>query len=531
VPSRSAFSISKSLAALAPGFCLLILAVKAQTAGSAPVVHTRQGTIQGITAGNVEQFRGIPFAAPPVGNLRWRAPIPPKPYSATLDASKFPPPCMQGRALPEFPAPNEDCLYLNVYRPAGSREGKKMPVLIYFHGGGFANGTASARDGVELAGDNDMIVVMPNYRLGAFGWLALPALDGETNNSSSGNYGFLDMVAALRWIQENIAAFGGDKDNVTIAGTSAGGIAVCTLMTARMHERLFHKAIIESGECTRTSGFIISHQAALLRGAKFAGKAGCTDSKSFASCLRSKRAAELLAASAGLDLSTANVGGSLMPIAPIELIESGDLQRIPVMVGANHDEQKHNGVATTGFPGTPGNYDKYLKNTFGPLAPVVAAEYPASAFPDPAYAAGAAASDSGVPNGIGFCPMLAELGGALSKVTQTYAYELDDPRGSGMPDSAGFEFGSMHTAEIGFLYAPIMLGEKTQEQVALAKRMQQYWATFARDGRPQGGDKPWPTLQPESENLLRFRPGGDVILPLTKVREEHHCAFWSNLGY
>src|SRR5581483_7462222 len=203
--------------------------------------------------------------------------------------------------------------------------------------------------------------------------------------------------------------------------------------------------------------------------------------------LRSKRAAELLAASAGLDLSTANVGGSLMPIAPIELIESGDLQRIPVMVGANHDEQKHNGVATTGFPGTPGNYDKYLKNTFGPLAPVVAAEYPASAFPEPAYAAGAAASDSGIPNGIGFCPMLTELGGAFAKVTQTFAYELNDPRGSGIPDSSGFELGSMHTAEIGFLYLPIDLGKRTAQQAELATRMQHYWTSFARDGRPKDG--------------------------------------------
>lgn len=169
-----------------------------------------------------------------------------------------------------------------------------------------------------------------------------------------------------------------------------------------MHERLFHKAIIESGECTRTSGFIVSHQAALIEGAKFAAKAGCTDAKKFGACLRSKLAAELLSASAGLDLSVANVGGSLMPTAPIDLIEAGELLRIPVIVGANHDEQKHNPVETTGFPATAETYDKYLKNTFGPLAPVVAEEYPAREFSDPAYAAGAAASDSGVPNGIGF---------------------------------------------------------------------------------------------------------------------------------
>jgi para-nitrobenzyl esterase len=532
VSSRFANSIGPLVGiALALGLFVSICGARTETTSSAAIVRTREGTVQGISVGDVEQFRGVPFAAPPMGKLRWRAPLPPKPHPAGLDASKFPAPCMQGRALPDFPPPNEDCLYLNIYRPAGCREGKKLPVLVYYHGGGFANGTASARDGIELAGGNEMIVVMPNYRLGAFGWLSLPALDAETNNTSSGNYGFLDMVAALRWIQENIATFGGDKDNVTIAGTSAGGIGVCTLMTARMHERLFHKAIIESGECTRTSGFIISHQAALIRGAKFAAKAACTDAKTFGACLRSKPAAELLSASAGLDLSVANVGGSLMPTAPIDLIEVGDFVHIPVIVGANHDEQKHSPVETTGFPATAETYDKYLKTTFGPLAPLVAAEYPSREFSDPAYAAGAAASDSGVPNGIGFCPMLSELGGALSKMTHTYTYELDDPRGSGAPDSAGFEFGSMHTAEIGLLYAPITSGGKSPEQIALAKRMQKYWATFAREGRPHDGTNQWPTLQAGSENILRFQPTSDVILPLAKVREEHHCGFWSSLGY
>ena len=161
------------------------------------------------------------------------------------------------------------------------------------------------------------------------------------------------------------------------------------------------------------------------------------------------------------------------------------MERIPVIVGANHDEQKRNPVQTTGFPATAQTYDKYLKDAFGPLAPLVAAEYPPSAFSDPAYAAGAAASDSGIPNGIGVCPMLTELGGALAKATQTFAYELNDPRGSGMPDANGFELGSMHTAEIGFLYAEIKPGARTPDEMQLAARMQHYWATFARNGRPK----------------------------------------------
>jgi para-nitrobenzyl esterase len=532
------FRPSKSLSTMILGIgfaaALIAVAVAAETTSesTAVLVRTRQGMVAGLTVGKVEQFRGVPYAAPPLADLRWRAPLPPKPYSGTLQATKFPAPCVQSRVVADLPAPNEDCLYLNLYRPTGSKEGKKMPVLIYFHGGGFAAGTGSARDGVELAAGNDMIVIMPNYRLGSFGWLGLSQLDAETaNGSSSGNYGLLDMLASLQWIQDNIAAFGGDRENVTIAGTSAGGISVCALMTARLHERLFQRAIIESGECTPTSAYVISHETALLQGAKFAAKAGCTDPKTFTSCLRSKPASTLLSSSEGLGMFTANIGGSLLPKAPLAAIESGELERIPVIVGANHDEQKRNPVQTTGFPATAQTYDKYLKDAFGPLAPIVASEYPASAFADPAYAAGAAASDSGIPNGIGVCPMLTELGGALAKATQTFAYELNDPRGSGMPDSNGFELGSMHTAEIGFLYAEAKPGSHTPEQMQLAARMQHYWATFARTGHPKDGAAEWPALQAGSGNVLRFQPNGDVIVPAATVAAEHHCDFWTRLGY
>jgi len=495
---------------------------------SGVLVRTRQGSAQGLTVGNVEQFLGVPYAAPPLGGLRWRAPIPPKPYSGILQATTFPAPCVQGSAPAGFPTPSEDCLYLNLYRPAGSKVGKRMPVLIYIHGGGFAGGTASARDGMQLAAGNDMIVIMINYRLGSFGWLALAGLDSETpNGSSSGNYGLLDMLAALRWVQDNIAAFGGDRDNVTIAGTSAGGIGGCALMTAQLHERPFQRAIIESGECTSTSAYITSHQAALLQGASFAAKAGCTDSRTFTSCMRSKPTSTLLSASAGLSTFVPNVGGNLMPTAPIKVIESGEMERIPVMVGANHDEQKHNPVATTGFPATEQSYQKYLTNAFGPLASLVASQYPPSAFADPAYAAGAAASDSGLPNGIGVCPMLVELGGTLSKVTKTFACELNDPHGSGLSDSTGYEPGSLHTAEIGFLYIQMALGKHTTEQEQMAARMQRYWATFVRNGHPTDGAHEWPVLQSGSDSVLRFQPTGDLVVTSATVSAEHRCGFWA----
>jgi para-nitrobenzyl esterase len=501
--------------------------------GPSVSVRTKQGLVQGMTTGGVEQFRGIPYAAPPIGDLRWKAPTPPAPYAGgTREATAFPSPCVQNNPPTGFPAPSEDCLYLNIYRPAGSTEARKMPVLVYVHGGGFGGGTASARDGAPIAATGDMVTVMINYRLSVLGWLALPALDAETaSGSSSGNYGLLDMAASLRWIRDNISAFGGDPGNVTIAGTSAGGIGVCALMTAPLEDQLFHRAIIHSGECTNTSGFIASHQAALLQGARFAVKAGCTDAAKFLTCLREKPAPALQAAVAGLGTFGSNVGGAVMPKAPMDVIASGEMRRIPVIVGATRDEQRRNPLATTGFPATEESYQKYLSTAFGQLAPAVSAEYPAKAFPDPAYAAGAAASDSGIPNGIGVCPMLIDLGAALSRITPTFAYELADPQGSVIQGFPGFEPGSLHTAEIPYLYAQMTAETRTPEQMQLAERMQRYMATFARTGQPVDGGREWAAVRDGSGSVLRFQPKGDTAVPWSTMSNEHHCPFWKQVGY
>jgi para-nitrobenzyl esterase len=508
--------------------CVVALNAEGESVGA--TVRTRQGSVRGLIVGKVEEFRGLPYATPPVGDLRWRAPLPPKPFDGVREANSFPAPCVQGNAPAGFPAPSEDCLYLNLYRPAGATEGRKLPVLVYIHGGGFGGGTGSARDGAPLAASNDMIVIMINYRLGPLGWLALPALDAETPRASSGNYGLLDMVAALEWIRENIAAFGGDAAAVTVAGTSAGGIGVCALMTAPLPQPLFARAVIESGECTHTSNFIISHQAALLRGAALAAKAGCADPAMFASCLRSKPAAAVQSAAMGLGQFVSNVGGEVMPRAPMDVIRSGSMRKIPVIVGATHDEQRSGPLNVTGFPATAESFNKYLAGAFGPLAPLVAAQYPLDKFADPAYAAGAAASDSGIPNGIGVCPMLVELGSALAKITQTFAYELNDPRASTVSNFPAFEAGSLHTAEIPFLYAQPG-GTRSPEQLQLAARMQRYWATFTRDGRPTDGARAWPALQAGAGDVLRFQPGGDTLVPWAAMSAEHRCEFWAGLGY
>ena len=513
----------------AVGLFALIAAASAAQAQSGPLVRTRQGWLQGLTTGSVEQFRGVPYATAPLGDLRWRAPLPAQPYSGVRQAASFGAPCFVGRATPGLPPPSEDCLYVNIYRPAGRTERSRLPVLVYIHGGGFGGGTSSTIDGIPLASTQDMLVVTLNYRLGAFGWMALDALDAETRNgSSSGNTGFLDMLAALRWVHENIEAFGGDEHNVTIAGGSAGGIAVCALMTAPLHERLFHHAIIESGECTTTSAFIISHRAALLQGAQIAAKAGCTDAASFTSCLRAAPAATILTAATGVGLIGANVGGHLMPQHPIQAFLSGDFEEIPTVVGAVHDEQRSAPLATTGFPATIQGYQTYLNNAFGALAPLVAAQYPPAAFADPEYAAGAAASDSGIPSGIGVCPMLIEQGNALKKVTRTFAFEMSDPNGGALFGSfpPGFEVGSQHGAHNNFVYAQLAPTRTAGEQ-QMAARMLRYWGTFVRTGRPEGA----PALHGRSPSVLRFAPDGDAVIPFEAMSAEHRCGFWAQVGY
>jgi carboxylesterase type B len=518
---------------------LMLPAAFSASSAYAASVTTQQGVVQGTVTGQVETFLGVPFAAPPLGQQRWQAPQPPRPYpGGVLQASSFGPPCYQGgAATATVPAPSEDCLYLNVWRPAGTTAGANLPVLVYIYGGGFAGGNGSTFDGTPLVTSSNMLFVTINYRVGAFGWLALPGLDDETpDGASSGNYGFLDMVQALRWLNQNIGAFGGNRRNVSIAGTSAGGISVCMFLAAPLKEDLFQKAIIESGECEPSSVFIVSHQQELATGANFATLAGCTNPDAFTSCLRAAPASTLLAATSAAGRFTANVGGALVPIHPFRAMASGRIANVPVIVGANHDEQKGSAVGTTGFPGSLTGYQTYLNTTFGALAPLVAAKYPPGSYSDPAYAAGAAVTDSGAPSGIGVCPMLFAQADALAPNVPTYAYELDDPNAGrlGAPP-AGFIVGSEHAAEVKFLYSGYIgtlqpPGIRPDEQ-AMAASMLRYWATFVASGRPTDGALAWPRYRPGAEQVLRFQPTGDVALPRSTVYDEHNCGFWEDLSF
>ncbi len=226
-----------------------------------PVAVTRDGVVQGFSTGGVDKFLGIPYAAPPVGSLRWRAPQPPAPWHGVRSATTLPPACPQLANSNGPRSENEDCLYLSVYVPQGDRHGhgsrdrdrghggheRGLPVLFWIHGGGLTTGTGNQHDGTLMASTNHVIVVSINYRLGILGFLALPSLSAEAPDHASGDYGLLDQIAALRWARANIPAFGGDPRNVTIAGESAGAYSICSLLSAPTARGLFARAVMTCG--------------------------------------------------------------------------------------------------------------------------------------------------------------------------------------------------------------------------------------------------------------------------------------------
>jgi para-nitrobenzyl esterase len=536
------------VAALAVACTLLASPVAAQgpfgagtassMAAARPLVATDSGAIRGQRVGDVDQFLGVPYAAPPVGSLRWRPPAPAAAWRPRVrDATRLPTPCPQmfvpgGMSSPATRTA-EDCLYLNIYRPVTSQTTTPVPVLVFIPGGAFINGTSNLYDGSALAARSGMVVVTVNYRLNVFGFLALPALTREAPDHSSGNYGLLDQQAALRWVQRNIAAFGGDPRNVTIDGQSAGAISVCAQLASPTARGLFARAIIESGNCLANT-----LAQAERAGEKFAAALGCTNATTAAACLRAKPAALLLAKSAANALPAdaplpggPNVSGSVLPVLPRQAIAAGAWHRVPVMIGSTHDEWRPLIPYVLGFPGTPQAFRALLSRSFGPLAPRVLAAYSLHRYSAPAYALGAIYTDTGAEFGIGSCETQ-QLAGLFSASAPTYSYEVTDrhaPAGYWFAPP-GYQLGSAHGADLTYLFAYRPRTETltaTQEQ--FAGQLQGYWASFARSGDPNaGGRVAWPRYSRSADQVLALRPAGIAVI--TNFTADHHCTLWDSLA-
>jgi para-nitrobenzyl esterase len=514
-------------------------AAAASGSGGAPIVTTNDGAVRGMTAGTVDEFLGMPYAAPPTCNLRWRPPAPPAAWRGVRDATQFAPSCPQPASAFAPPGPmSEDCLYLNVYTPAlpsrdlRSSDRHGLPVLVWIHGGGLTQDAGRNYDPTKLAADG-IVAVTINYRLGALGFLAHPALASRPGGPA-GNYGLMDQQAALRWVRANIRHFGGDPHNVTIAGESAGGLSVLAHLVSRGSRGLFQRAIIESGSFALNQRPLAAAEAA---GEAFATTAGCPgQTAQTAACLRHLPVADLVTPTF---VEIPGVVDGKVLTEPIgTALAAGRFAHVPVLNGTNHDEEAlfvSLGLTVSGgtdvlIPQTPvtaGNYQANIAAVLGVTdarAAAIAAEYPPAAYPSPAAAFSALVGDANFA-----CPAL-QIDQETSQRVPTYAYEFND-------DTAPQIFAppgvvppvATHASELQYLFdlpnAPVPTPLNPGQQ-ALAASMRAAWANFAASGNPATAAVPWPAFGgANSAQMLSLVPPQPQIE--TDFTTRHHCAFWA----
>lgn len=490
-----------------------------------PLVRVDTGVLRGSGTGSVDSFLGIPYARPPVGVLRWRAPQPALPWQGVRAATGYGSRCA---ALSSTNGPRseaEDCLYLNVQRPAGVRAGARLPVLFWIHGGSLLNGSSSQHDGSLIVRTAGVVVVTVNYRLGVFGFLAHPALSAEAGQS--GDYGLLDQQAALRWVRRNIAGFGGDPGAVSIGGESAGAWSVCMHLVAPGSRGLFARAVLESGSCTTQT-----LPAAQAGGTVFAHAVGCADDAGAAACLRGKTTAQLLDATPVPPAFFVR-GVPALPQDPDTAVRTGAFARVPVVVGANRDEGRTFAKDVIGQ--SRAQYEALVGAVFGARAPAVLARYPWPAHADaftPAYLIGAVFTDSGAIVGIGGCANRS-FTQAFARWTRTFSYEFDHRTGPGLsPQPAGYVWGAGHAAELAYVWPSFDNGTPiaptfTPAERRLALDMVRYWGSFIRTGRPTAPpNAPWPSYNHTALTLSLRAGGRSTLITDRTLAAEHNCDLW-----
>jgi len=516
---------------------LLLALLGAGLATAAPpdpyVVTTSLGKVRGTAGAGVREFKGIPYAAAPTGERRWSSPVPPLPWRGELDATHFRAACPQVVRYGLTEASDaEDCLYLNVAVPtAPAPAGKPRPVLVWIYGGAFVGGGANLYPLDYFARTGDVVVVSMNYRIGALGFMAHPAFD----RARSGGYALEDQRAALRWIQANIAAFGGDPRNVTIAGESAGAASVCMQLYAPEESAgLFQRAIIQSAGCARTLRTVAEAESV---GLKMAERLGCTDPKTALACLRAAPVAAILAAQTAIAATemlafAPSVGSKTLPRQGREALETGRFVHVPIINGGNRDEMRlyvgYDVVA--GHAVTADNYAAILQGIYGPNAADVLAHYPLSAYSSPATALGSAMSDF-QPRGILANCAFQETSRLAARYVPVYGYEFTDRDAPPVMDDPGFELGAVHSAELpyqfpGFSNKSVFDGPPLQPaSQRLSTQMVRYWAAFARRGRPDVPGQPaWPRFR-SPRDVLRLHPGAIGVWDAGAM---HQCAFWQS---
>ena len=476
-------------------FAVILAPVVLVAGASAPQVKTRLGTVEGKDDGKVKTFLGIPYAAPPVGDLRWKAPAPAAKWSGVRKATEFGFHCMQGKVFGDMvfhdSGASEDCLTVNVWVPDKHVE-SKLPVMVWIYGGGFVAGTTSEsrQDGSHLA-QQGVIVVSMNYRLGVFGFMVHPELAKESGHNSAGNYGLLDQLAALKWVHENIAAFGGDPENVTIFGESAGSFSVSAQMASPLAKGLFQKAIGESGAAFSRSG--LSFDAMSARGEKDAKLVKDKLGASTLAELRAIPAEKLLATfappqSRGFDFGP-DIDGYFLTEPVPATFAAGKQNDVALMAGWNHDEGSFE-IAFSPQKPTAESFKASARKDFGDKADEFLKLYPADTDEHALRSTWDYAGDKFI--------ALSTWGWieAESKTGKQpiYRYRFDMAPFSKNPNAP--RLGAYHSAEIEYVFG--QLDSKTDvtwrdSDRHVSEIMQKYWANFAKNANPNGPGLPnWP---------------------------------------
>ncbi len=496
-------------------------------------VQTKSGLLQGSDekAAQACVWKGIPFAAPPVGDLRWKAPQPIA-WSGVREADEFGHQCMQKgiftlEVKTSKEGMSEDCLYLNVWRPK-TQDSRRLPVMLWVHGGGYTGGTASTPMyfGDRLAAQGDVVVVTTNYRLNVFGFFASPALRSEDPHKSVGSYATLDQVAALQWVHDNIANFGGDPTNVTIFGESAGGFSICTLLATPLTKGLFDRAILESGGCEESENL----EQGFEHGKEIAQKLGCPEND--LKCLRAVPAKALLEKGSGGMMEGGSVpheDGYVLTGTPLSMIQAGNYNHVPFLAGNNRDEfGKAIKLMKAPRQVKPAGYEQgYIEMLKVPPADAkkLVELYPLSEFDNrPVEAYGRAL---GADASLG-CPSYQGLLEAAKQQPDTWYYRFDFDQ-----VALGKYMGAFHSLEIPFIFdnfdrLPMNLFFKDKylpEAQALGKIMQSYWTNFAKTGNPNSQGLPsWPAFRPDSRQVQIL----DSQVRTEPASFAPRCEFWYN---
>ena len=497
-----------------------LCAVPAVAAG--PVVDAPAGKVEGSEVKGIRAFKGIPYAAPPVGKLRWAPPQPAEDWDGVRDATRFGAACMQpGPRGPsiyawDLPAMSEDCLSLNIWAP---QDAKDAPVFVWIHGGALTGGSGGdpIYDGSALA-ERGIVVVSINYRLGALGWFAHPALSAESADGVSGNYGLLDQIAALEWVQRNIGAFGGSAGNVTIAGESAGALSVMYLMTAPAARGLFHKAVAQSAYMVSAPGLrepLNGMVPAEAQGTDLAAKLGAADLAALRA-MSAKDVAEKAPATGYFPFPV--VDGKTVPRQLVDSFDRNEQAPVPILAGFNAGEIRSLRFLLPKPPADAAAYEAAIRTNYGEFADAFLARYPAKSIEESMLAATRDAMYGWTSE------RLVSNQAALGQ--GAYLYYFDH----GYPATAEWKLHAFHAAELPYIFGtagktpplwPKIPDDLTERRLAGA--MGDYWTSFARSGRPQAKGQPdWPDYSNNAGflHIAAAPKAGHHLLPGTAALHE-----------